>query len=100
MLLYDLSIFLCYGIGATSAVEYLDVTKGKSTSQSITWEGNLAGYYLIDDIKVHNQNFGNFNVTITNDGKEVWKYQQTGNAQNVKDIDVSANIKELKSITR
>ena len=66
------------------------------------WEVDLAGYYLIDDIKVYNRKdccsdrLDNFDVIITNDGEEVWKYQQTGKALEVTDIDVPANIQGNK----
>ena len=42
----------------------------------------------------------NFDVIIMNDREEVWKYQQTGKALQVTDIDVPANIKGNKVIVQ
>ena len=87
------------GLASSTAVDgNMDSVTHTNKDSKAWWEVNLGGKYLIDFIKVYNRKdcctdrLSNFDLTITNDGKEVWKYQQTGKAPEVTDIDVPANI--------
>ena len=61
------------------------------------WEVNLGSAYTIDYIKVYNrkdccsERLSNFDVIITNNGRETWRYYKSGRASEMTSIDVPAN---------